>query len=104
MPEHTVPSGQQPSRIDPARDDLIPLSELVKRLPRRPAPSTIHRWLRKGVHGVRLNAVFIGGIWMTTEGAWRRFVAEQTTARLSEKQTNEPHAATDDELASAGLI
>lgn len=47
-------------------------------------PSTLHRWVRKGVRTtdgrvVKLGAVRVGGRWLTSRGAVARFVAALTT-------------------------
>ncbi len=73
-------------------------SQLARELPRRRGNrpvhvSTIHRWRSRGLRGIQLEAVRLGGAWCTTWKAFRRFCqqlteAETKTARLSEINTN----------------
>lgn len=66
-------------------EDLITFPQLAKRLPRRRrgrpvAVSTVGRWRYPGVKGVRLEAVRLGGAWVTSVQAFDRFVARTTAA------------------------
>lgn len=54
---------------------LVSFAELARALPRRRRNrpvhvSTIHRWRQRGVDGVRLEAIRIGGAWHTS---WEAF-------------------------------
>lgn len=51
-------------------------SEQAKRLPTRPNVSTIWRWALKGVRGVILESVLIGGIRHCSDEAIERFLEE----------------------------
>ncbi|MCA9110070.1 MAG: DUF1580 domain-containing protein [Planctomycetaceae bacterium] len=88
--------------IDPTRDQLIPIREACKSLPKRPSPSTIFRWLRQGANGVRLSAVRIGSEWFTTKECFRSFVAAQTSAVLGGSE--DPNTDLDDDLRHHGLL
>lgn len=76
-----------------------------RRTGKRPSPATVWRWCRKGVrHGsIKLQSVFHGGCWQTTDAAFDQFIADQTAAALGE---NCPEAddASDDDLRAAGLL
>ncbi len=41
--------------------DLIPIREVSSFFPRRPSPQTIRRWTTKGVRGVVLRSLVVGG-------------------------------------------
>jgi hypothetical protein len=65
--------------IDVNREQMVTLSQLARRLPRRRMerpvhPATIHRWRCPGVRGIRLECVRIGGIWHTSLEAYQRWV------------------------------
>ena len=68
---------------DTQGEETIPLSQ-VPSLPiigrgsrgRRVAPSTIYRWASRGVRGVQLEVLRVGGVLKTTESALRRFAAQ----------------------------
>lgn len=51
------------------------ISDQCKRLPNRPAVSTVWRWHRKGVRGHRLEGVIIGGQTYVSDEALDRFLA-----------------------------
>ena len=69
--------------FDPAYEMPIPLTQVpkvVSWLPRRrrgkkPNIATIFRWAQKGLHGVRLETIQIGGTKCTSEEALKRFFA-----------------------------
>lgn len=100
---------QEFNPIDPGTDTLIAVVDLAtERTGRRPSPSTIWRWVRKGVNGVVLEAVKDGKSWRTTRAAWARFINGQTIATLKRKETQEPASGrseeTEQRLRAAGLI
>src|SRR5262245_26557389 len=71
--------------LDLDTDHLFPLRDVPRQLPpsRRGKPvnlSTVLRWVLKGVRGVRLEAVMLGGTWYTSRAALREFT-ERLTAR-----------------------
>lgn len=87
--------------IDPLAPDLALVSDLIKRLPRRPSPSVVCRWTQRGVNGTRLATIKIAGRSLTTESEFRRFIgAIQSPPRPL--ATEADHAAVDRELAARG--
>lgn len=64
--------------IDPFSDLLVPLSELAYKLPHPPSHTTLWRWHRVGVSGVKLETVLIGRRRYTTKAAFESFVNELT--------------------------
>ena len=54
-------------------DNLVPLTKLAKSLGVHLA--TCHRWRQRGVKGVRLACVRVGGRWFATEDAAAAFLA-----------------------------
>jgi Protein of unknown function (DUF1580) len=68
--------------IDLYEETLVSLAEAVCLLPgRRPHSSTLWRWYRRGVHGVRLETVVVGGRRFTSRAAIERFIQRTTAAR-----------------------
>lgn len=64
--------------IDIGREELITFAEAAKLLPRRRQGrklhvSTLHRWCTKGVRGVRLEYLSVGGTRCTSVPALQRF-------------------------------
>lgn len=85
--------------------DLQPVAVVAKEVTgRRPSPPTVTRWIRSGVGGgVTLAAVYHVGKWMTNRAAFEQFIAAQTAARMSPKESD-MDSATDAELQSIGLL
>lgn len=77
-----------------------------RRTGKRPSPATVWRWCRKGVRGgtIKLQAVFHGGCWQTTEAAFDQFIIDQTAAALCEHEESNLDSVTDAELRSIGLL
>jgi len=79
------------------REKILSFPQLARALPRRRRDrpvhvSTIHRWRHPGVHGVRLEAIRIGGAWHTSWEKFQKFCEDLTVARGSQA-TN--HTASD---------
>jgi hypothetical protein len=100
--------------IDPLADDLMPLAQAARSLPKlrdgRPvAPSTLWRWSAHGLHGVRLAIIRVGGTTCTSRTALREFFAAVDAARTQPdsaplarlRPTRSDSAA--DELTSLGI-
>ena len=94
--------------IDLERDELTPVAAIFKaRTGKRLSPPTLWRWLRKGCHGVKLEAVPVNGVWCSTPKAFAAFLEEQAAARLADRP--QPDFFTRDEnktrrLKAAGLL
>lgn len=61
-------------------ETLVPLSEVPKMLPLRPNGKRVHisacyRWAGRGVHGIKLEVIRIGGSTYTSREALARFAA-----------------------------
>lgn len=61
-------------------EPLLTLSRAMRGLQNHPSPSTAWRWHRKGIRGVRLETVVVGGRRYTSKAALDRFVAAVTSA------------------------
>ena len=53
--------------IDVNGEQLLTLAEAARSLPRCPHIATIYRWISRGVKGVKLEAVRIGGTQYTSK-------------------------------------
>ena len=74
---------------------LVPFSEAVELLPRlrkgkRPHPSTLWRWHKRGVHGVFLEAVRFGHAYCTSREALERFATALAEIDESVQGTSGP--------------
>jgi len=66
--------------IDIHSDSLLTISQAAKSLPTRPNVSTVWRWIQRGVRGVTLDSVVIGGRRLTSKEALQSFVERSTAA------------------------
>jgi len=94
--------------IDIETEHLATLNEARMWLPTTPDVSTLFRWCSRGVRGVRLESIQIGGRRCTSREALARF-AEQLTAGTAEpprrttRQKRRAHKRAESELAAAGI-
>jgi hypothetical protein len=98
--------------IDVEQEKLVSFSQLAQSLPRRRSNrpvhvSTIHRWRKPGLRGVRLEAIRVGGSWHTTREAFARFCERLTaaetdgdTAAVTTSARRRTHELADVELSS----
>jgi len=81
--------------IDVNCDTLLSLTDAARILPKidgkRPHPSTLWRWCRRGIHDVRLEYARVGRKIVTTNNALTRFINELAAA--DQKQTPSNPAA-----------
>lgn len=91
-------------------ETLRRLSEQAQRLPNRPSPSTIWRWANKGIKGVFLETVQIGGVIYCSDEALERFnraISERRSkavnAPRSRRQRSESVKNAEAILARAGI-
>ena len=64
--------------IDLTQEELVPVRDVPKHLPPRPTGKRVHisavyRWLLRGIRGVRLESLKIGGTTYTSKEALQRF-------------------------------
>ena len=99
--------------INIATENLLTLPDAAKRLPRRRRDrpvhvSTLYRWISRGVRGVRLEAVQIGGSLYVSQQSLQRF-ADCLTVVNSACASNQPKRAApietkiDEALDAAGF-
>ena len=94
---------------DPVAETLRPLGYARKWwIPRdannKPvSPGTMYRWIRKGVRGVKLSAVFTPSGAVTSEAACREFLGEVDRVRRGEMAAAGALDATDEQLRAVGL-
>ena len=60
--------------IDLSKESLLTVKDARKELPGRPSINTIYRWFWKGVRGIKLESVRVGGRVFTSKEACCRFV------------------------------
>jgi len=74
--------------IDFVHEKLVPIRDVPRHLPRRPNGKRIHisacyRWMARGVKGVRLEAIRLGGTTYTSLEALQRFADRLATSAAS---------------------
>jgi hypothetical protein len=96
--------------IDFTNEDLLLFVEAARSLPGRPHISTLHRWRLRGVRGVRLESVLIGGRRYTSLQALELFFAATTAAADGEvapvrtaKERKRAIERAENELLAAGI-
>jgi hypothetical protein len=66
--------------IEISSETLLSLTEAASLLPGRPHLSSLHRWRLRGVRGVKLETVLVGGRRFTSHEALERCAARATAA------------------------
>lgn len=96
--------------IDIHSDELLTFRDLAKALPprRQGRPihlSTIHRWRSRGLRGIKLEAVRIGGAWHTSWEAFARFCRALTDDQTISADTSRNLVVSNEdvEIAAATL-
>lgn len=78
-----APDGQ--SRKSIAHEQLILFAKSGQEFPgRSPAPATLNRWRLRGVRGVKLETLLIGGQRFTSREAIQRFIEAQNQPQAAE--------------------
>lgn len=63
--------------------DHLPIVQAVEKATgKRPHIQTVRRWIKKGVRGIRLEASFVNGQYLTSTSAVKEYIAATTEARL----------------------
>ena len=83
--------------IDISNEHLISLREVPRHLPHRPTGHRVHisavyRWMTRGISGIHLESVKIGGTTYTSKEALQRFADRLSSADRSKTAT--PHEIT----------
>jgi hypothetical protein len=94
--------------IDFQNETTLSLSQAAKQIPpsRNGKPthvSTILRWILKGVKGVRLEGVRLGGRWVTSAEALQRFSEKLTATKVPQVAEKTPQPRRAAELAEEEL-
>lgn len=81
--------------IDLHTESVLSLTAATKAVPRidgkRPHPSTLWRWCRRGIRGVRLEHVRLGHRVCTSREAIGRFANALAEAGLADQPVTSPH-------------
>lgn len=68
-------NAKDASPLDLLAEDCISLADVTSELPSDPNKSTAWRWAKRGLKGVKLEVVQIGGKAFTSRQALTRFIA-----------------------------
>jgi hypothetical protein len=81
--------------IDIFNEELLKLSKIPANLERRTSErlnvSTVYRWINRGIAGIRLETILVGGCRYTSTQALNRFFTQSTLAK--ERKHTEATAA-----------
>lgn len=61
-------------------EHLLTPAEATRELPGRPSLRTVWRWMQRGVRGIKLESVVIGGRRYTSRESGQRFIERTTSA------------------------
>jgi hypothetical protein len=97
--------------IDHTSESLLTFPEAAAALPDRPHVSTVHRWRMRGINGIKLETIRIGGRRYTSQEALDRFIGAITSAvdglepakPTSRKHQLRRHEQAERELEAAGI-
>jgi len=96
--------------IDLGTETVLSLNQAAKAAPGRPHLATIWRWAQRGVKGVKLETIVVGGRRFTSSEAIERFIARTTAAANGEpapirtpRQRQRAIAAAEAALARDGI-
>ena len=97
--------------IDLATENVMPLSEAARTLPGRPAVSSVWRWCQKGIAGVRLESLVVGGRRCVSTESLQRFAERVTAAKegkrppsRTSRQRQRAVAEAEKTLVEAGIV
>jgi len=79
--------------MDLLTETLVTLSAAAKLVPGSVLVSTLHRWRQRGVRGIKLETVLLGGRRFTSREALERFSAAVTSAANGKTAVSSPSAA-----------
>ena len=79
-------------------EDAVSVKQARELIPGRPDISTIHRWINKGLDGVKLKSVKAGGKRFTTKHWLNEFFAELSGATSQQMTTASGIQLLDDQL------
>lgn len=96
--------------MDAFVEDLLSINEAAREAPGRPHIATVWRWINRGVRGIKLETVMIGGRRFTSREALEQFFARLTAASAGEplpirtsRQRRRDIERAERELAEAGI-
>lgn len=88
--------------IEIGTETVLSLTEAAKIAPGRPHLATIWRWCQRGVRGVKLETIVVGGRRFTTTEALERFIARtKATSGVTARRTTGAASQTDETGASS---
>jgi hypothetical protein len=87
-------SVPQQTMINITKDQVLTVQQAATRLPSRRGgrpthPSTVTRWMKEGIGGVRLEGIRIGASICTSVEALQRFFYELTRLQVSATRTGQ---------------
>lgn len=66
-------------------ESLMTLAEAARSLPHKPHVATLYRWMSRGVRGIRLRTILVGGRRYTSREALNEFI--EATSQVGRQQT-----------------
>jgi hypothetical protein len=101
-------TGPKPScGIDTTVERTVPLAKAARqlessRIEGHAHPGTLHRWRLRGVRGILLQCIKVGGVWHTSREALQRFFERVTAAEQAANVQPLPSPARPSKSQQAG--
>ena len=96
--------------IDLTTETVFPVSEAPNHIPGHPSQASVWRWVLKGVGGIKLESILIGGKRFTSAESIQRFCDRRTSAAdgnftptLTSRQREKQMDRAEREATEAGL-
>jgi len=96
--------------IDLSSENVFPVNEAPKHIASRPSKASVWRWVLRGVGGIKLESILIGGRRLTSSESIQRFADARTAQANGEpvptRTSRQRQAAIDRaerELSEAGI-
>ena len=77
--------------IDIHAESLLPINQVPKALPEPPHVATVWRWIQRGVRGIKLETVLVGGKRYTSAEKLQAFVVESGSASMGQCLGKKPN-------------
>ena len=87
--------------IDLSSEDIFPVSEAPQHIPGHPSKASVWRWVLKGVGGVKLESILIGGKRFTSAESIQRFCDRRTAAADGDPAPTRTSGQREREIAAA---
>lgn len=87
--------------INPTTESLLTVTQASQQIPGRPHVATVWRWILKGLNGIKLGSVKVGGRRYTSAEAIESFIADSNAGNSSIDSSNHDSTRREQSIARA---